>query len=184
MHLQVWDQWRFAEFAENGKVWWKMLKWSNRTSLNTYVQYVEDFKFWLLAAGNAHRLPEKEIVKMFVSGLNPEVFRKEIYSRSFEALVDVMAEKRHELANYRDNIEIFELSVRNPRRTRKIRAQTALYPGNKGSPERLRMRRVLRKRRRYLTLRRQWIWRMWNVSSATRKNTMPTNARMQRARMK
>ena len=47
-------------------------------SLNTYVQYVEDFKFWVLAAGNAYRLPEKEIVKMFVSGLKPEVFREEI----------------------------------------------------------------------------------------------------------
>ena len=45
--------------------------------------------------------PEKEIVKMFVSGLNPEVFREEIYS-AFETLVDVMAETRHELANYRD----------------------------------------------------------------------------------
>ena len=50
-------------------------------SLNTYVPYVEDFKFWVLAAGNTHRLPEKEIVKMFVSGLKPEVFREEIYSR-------------------------------------------------------------------------------------------------------
>ena len=35
-------------------------------SHNTYVQYIEDFKFWVLAAGNA--IPEKEIVKMFVSG--------------------------------------------------------------------------------------------------------------------
>ena len=50
--------------------------------------------------------PEKEIVKMFVSGLKPEVFREEIYSRAFETLVGVMAETRHELANYRDIIEI------------------------------------------------------------------------------
>ena len=49
-------------------------------SLNTDVQYAEDFKFWVLAAGNDHRLP---IVKMFVSGLKPEVFREEIYSRAF-----------------------------------------------------------------------------------------------------
>ena len=77
-------------------------------SLYTYVQYVEDFKFWILAAGNAHRLPQKEIVKMFVSGLKLEVFREEIYSRAFETLVDVMAEIRHELAKYRDIIEISE----------------------------------------------------------------------------
>ena len=31
-------------------------------SLNTYVQYVEDFKFWVMAAGLPHRIPEKEIV--------------------------------------------------------------------------------------------------------------------------
>jgi len=29
-------------------------------SLNIYVQYVEDFKFWVLAAGNAHRLSESD----------------------------------------------------------------------------------------------------------------------------
>ena len=69
-----------------------MLKWRNQTYPSTAVKYVEDFKFWVLAAGNAHRLPEKEIVKMFVSGLKPEVFREEIYSRAFETLVYVMAE--------------------------------------------------------------------------------------------
>ena len=77
-------------------------------SLNTYVQYVEDFKFWVLLAANPHRLPEKEIVKMFVSGLKPEVSCEEIYSRAFETLVDVMAKTTHELANYRDIIEISE----------------------------------------------------------------------------
>jgi len=39
---------------------------------------------------------------MFVSGLKPEVFREEICSSAFETLEDVMAETRHELANYRD----------------------------------------------------------------------------------
>ena len=28
-------------------------------SLNTYVQYVADFKFWVMAAGLAHRIPVK-----------------------------------------------------------------------------------------------------------------------------
>ena len=77
-------------------------------SLNTYVQYMEDFKFWVMEAGNAHRLPETQIVKMFVSGLKSEIFREEIYSRAFDTLVDVMAETRHELANYRDIMEIFQ----------------------------------------------------------------------------
>ncbi len=82
--------------ANSSRKWRSMVKNAKMEksdlSLNTYVQYVEDFKFWVLAAGNAHRLPEKEIVKMFVSGLKPEVFREEIYSRAFETLVDVMAE--------------------------------------------------------------------------------------------
>ena len=45
---------------------------------------------------------------MFVSGLKPEVFCEEIYSRVFETLVDVMAKTRHELVNYMDIIEISE----------------------------------------------------------------------------
>jgi len=57
---------------------------------------------------NSHRLHENEIVKMFVSGLKTEVFLEEMYSRAFETLVDVMAETRHELANYRDFIKISE----------------------------------------------------------------------------
>ena len=66
---------------------------------------MDDFKFCVLAAGNAHR-SEINIVKMFVSCLNPEVFREEMYSCAFETLVGVMAETIHESANYRDIIEI------------------------------------------------------------------------------
>ena len=29
----------------------------------TFAQYVEDFRFWVNAAGRAHRVPEKEIAK-------------------------------------------------------------------------------------------------------------------------
>jgi len=43
-------------------------------SLSTYVQYVEDFRFWMNVAGRTHRLPDKEIAKCFVSGLKPDVF--------------------------------------------------------------------------------------------------------------
>ena len=67
-------------------------------SLNTYLQYVEDFKLWVMAAGNAHRIPEKEIANLF-SGLKPDIFREEIYARSCESLVDAIAETRNELSN-------------------------------------------------------------------------------------
>jgi CRISPR/Cas system CSM-associated protein Csm4 (group 5 of RAMP superfamily) len=58
--------------ANSSRKWRSMVKNAKMDksdlSLNTYMQYVEDFKFWVLAAGNAHRLSEKEIVKIFVSG--------------------------------------------------------------------------------------------------------------------
>jgi len=64
---------------------------------------------------------------MFVSGLKPEIFREEIYSRAFETLVDVMAETRHELANYRDIMEISERINRSePRKDSKNRTQMLL----------------------------------------------------------
>ena len=50
--------------------------------LNTYVQHGQDFKVWVLAVRNAHRISENEIVNFSV--VKPEVFREEIYSRSFE----------------------------------------------------------------------------------------------------
>ena len=31
-------------------------------SLNTYVQYVEDSKLWVMVEGLAHRIPEKEML--------------------------------------------------------------------------------------------------------------------------
>ena len=43
----------------------------------------------------------KDIVKIFVSSLKPYIFGE-------DPLVDVMAETRHELSNYRDIIEISE----------------------------------------------------------------------------
>ena len=49
-----------------------------------------------------------ENAAVYSGGLKPEVFREEIYYRAFETLVDVMAEIRHELANYRDIMEISE----------------------------------------------------------------------------
>ena len=96
--------------ANSSRKWRSMIKNAKMEksdlSLNTYLQYVEDFKFWVMAAGNAHRIPEKEIAKLFVSGLKPDIFREEIYARSCESLVDVMAETRNELSNYRKIIDI------------------------------------------------------------------------------
>ena len=56
-----------------------------------------------MAAGLAHRIPENEIVKCFVNGLKEEMF-----SRSCDTLVEVMAAARADLATYRDILEISE----------------------------------------------------------------------------
>jgi len=119
----------------------KNAKWRNRTHPNTYVQYMEDLKFWVLASGNDHRLPEKEIVKIFVSELKPDIFREEIYSRSFETLADVMAKTRHELSNYRDIIEISE-RIKRPemKKSLKIGFQNRIYLGKQEATPILQLR--------------------------------------------
>ena len=51
--------------ANSSRKWWSMeidKMEKSDLSLNIYVQYVEDFKFWVMVTWNAHRLPEKEIV--------------------------------------------------------------------------------------------------------------------------
>jgi hypothetical protein len=70
-------------------------------SLSTFTQYMDDFKFWLKAAGDHHSIPEKEVVKIFVSGLKPELFRDEIHSRACENMRNVINEAREELATYK-----------------------------------------------------------------------------------
>ena len=75
-------------------------------TLSTFVQYVEDFRFWVNASGRASRLPEKEMAKMFVTGLKTDLFREKIYSRSCETLQEAMDESRAELSTYCDILEI------------------------------------------------------------------------------
>ena len=88
--------------ANSSRLWRLMIKNAKMEksdlSLNTYVQYVEDFKFWVMAAGLPHRIPEKEIVKCFVNDLKPELFKEEMFSKSCDTLVEVMAAARSDLA--------------------------------------------------------------------------------------
>ena len=53
-----------------------------------------------------HLLPEKEIEKMFVTGLKTDLFREEIYSRSCETLQEAMDESRAEVSTHRNILEI------------------------------------------------------------------------------
>jgi hypothetical protein len=91
--------------ADSSRDWHIMIKNAKMEksdlSLTTYVQYVEDFRFWVNVAGRPHRIPDREIAKCFVNGLKPELFREEMYARSFDNLEDVIRETREELKTYR-----------------------------------------------------------------------------------
>ena len=56
------------------------------------------------AAGRTHRVPKKESAKMIVTDQKPDLFREEIYSRSYETLHEAMDESRAELSTYRDKL--------------------------------------------------------------------------------
>jgi hypothetical protein len=96
--------------ANSSRKWRLMMKNAKMEksdlSLSTYSQYVEDFKFWMKAAGDNHKPPEKEIVKIFVNGLKPDIFKEEIYSRACENMRGVINEAREELATYREVLDI------------------------------------------------------------------------------
>jgi len=71
-----------SEFKQKIANYGKNVKMKSDISLNTYEQYVEVFKLRVLAAGNAHRFSEKEIVKMFVRGLKTgSVSRGDLFPR-------------------------------------------------------------------------------------------------------
>ena len=93
--------------ATNSSRKWRLLIKNAKTgksdlTLSTNVQYVEDFRFWMNVTGHTHRLPDKEIAKYYVSRLKTDVFREEMYSRTFETLEYVIREAREELSTYRD----------------------------------------------------------------------------------
>ena len=50
--------------ANSSRKWRSMIKNAKMEksdlSFNTYLQYVEDFKFWVIAAGNAHNSDYRE----------------------------------------------------------------------------------------------------------------------------
>ena len=52
----------------------KCENWKTDLTLSTFVQHVEDFRFWVNVAWRTHCLPEKEM-DFFVTGLKPDVFR-------------------------------------------------------------------------------------------------------------
>ena len=80
-------------------------------SLSTFTQYVEDWRFWLLVCGREHAVPDREMAKIFVQGLKPDIFREEISSRACGDLATAIRESRDELATYRDLLDITDEEV-------------------------------------------------------------------------
>jgi hypothetical protein len=101
---QNWDNFKVTMLemhqANSSRKWCLMMKNAKMEkqdlSLSTYAHYVDDFKFWIMTAGDVHKPLDKEIVKSFVSGLKPDTYREEIYSRASENLREVINEARDE----------------------------------------------------------------------------------------
>jgi len=130
----------------------KMQRWRNRTNLSIITSNCGGFQVLGLSSGECSSAPK---MKMFVCGLKPEVFR-EVYSRAFETLVDVMADTRHELANYRDIIELSERIKRpEPKKEAKDRTLDGHISRKQGSYSKA-PGRLSTKTRKYLIPRRQW----------------------------
>ena len=118
--------------------------------------------WWLL--GMLIGFPRKISFYVFVSGLMPDIFREEIYSRSCETLVDVMAETRHELSNYCDIIEISDwVKRRKWKKSLRLGCRKPLYPGNQGATPRLLLGLLLQKTRNHQMLGSQWMSRISSV---------------------
>ena len=111
-------------------------------SIHMYIKW-RILSYALLTAGKAHRLSEKKIVQIFVSGLKSDMFREEIYSRLLETLVDVNVETRHELSNHSEIIEISG-RIKRPevKRSQKIGLWNLTYRGNQEDTEGCRMFQV------------------------------------------
>jgi len=84
----------------------QMRKWENPTYFINICSKC-DFRFWVNAAGKELiGCLKKEIAKTFLTGLNPYLFRVEIYARSCETSQKATDESRTELSTYRDILEI------------------------------------------------------------------------------
>jgi len=87
----------------------KLRKWNNPTSLCQLL-----FNMWQILHFRS-TLQEELIVclikkaKMFVTGLKPDLFREEIFSRSCETLQEAINESTAELSTYRDILENTDL---------------------------------------------------------------------------
>jgi len=56
-------------------------------SLESFLEYVEDFRFHMMLAGNEFQPPDSEVVKIFVKGLQPATLQTEICKKSLDTFV-------------------------------------------------------------------------------------------------
>jgi len=74
--------------------WCKMMEEvkmkSNSWSIESYMEFVEEFKIQRLLVGETEAPPEKEIVKIFIRGLRPDELQTEVRRRAIETLEEVV----------------------------------------------------------------------------------------------
>ena len=82
-------------------------------SLESFLEYVEDFRFHMMLAGNEFQPPDSEVVKIFVKGLQPATLQTEICKKSLDTLHEVIEETTDVIVRYKAIFDIQE-SVHKP----------------------------------------------------------------------
>ena len=75
-----------------------MQKWKNRKLRCPHMLKISAFGLMWRVVLIVYLTKKSQNVLRFVSGLKPDVFREEMYSRSFDTLKDVIREAREELS--------------------------------------------------------------------------------------
>jgi hypothetical protein len=86
-------------------------------SLEAYLEYVEEFRFQMMLAGVTYQPPEKEVIKIFVKGLQPNTLQTEIRRKNLENLELVIDETSEVIIRYKAIFDIQESMVKsNPKK--------------------------------------------------------------------
>jgi len=146
-------------------------------SLNTHVQYIKDFKFWVLTV-NPHRIPFPP-----PGGRDSEIFVGDVFTfvRDFSRCNS--RNKRliqQQLSWYYWDITMNLMTGRQERenKNRTPDSHMSRWQGSWEHQDPSGARKTLK----YQMHQRQWIWK-WNVFSVTRKDPMSSNTLKQKERI-
>jgi len=81
-------------------------------SLELYLEYVEEFRFQIMLAGATYQPPEKEVIKIFVKGLQPSTLQTEMRRKNLEILELVIDETSDVIIQYKAIFDIQDSMVK------------------------------------------------------------------------